>query len=160
MLSAKIGAALQRARKAKRISRAELAVTGGVSVRLIAELERGDRPNVSLETALQLLDAVGVSLRPAGAVTAADQKAAETVAFRQRAAVRRATWVGAVTTFADSDTPLPPASVPARLAAVASASALVHAIARANTQASSQRERGMQGEPPVARSRAARKRAR
>ena len=64
MLSAEIGRVLRDARKAQALSRAELAATSGVSVRLVAELERGERPNVSLETALQLLNALGIALRP------------------------------------------------------------------------------------------------
>ncbi len=62
MLSAKLGGILRHARKQIAMTREELARRAHVSVRLVAEMERGDRPNVSLETALKLLGIVGVSL--------------------------------------------------------------------------------------------------
>jgi transcriptional regulator with XRE-family HTH domain len=62
MLSNRIGKLLRNARQQLNLSRAELARRAGVSARLVAELERGQRPNVSLESALKLLGIVGVSV--------------------------------------------------------------------------------------------------
>ena len=55
MLSDSLGPLLKTARRQLSLSRKELASRAGVSPRLVAELERGQRPNVSLESALKLL---------------------------------------------------------------------------------------------------------
>jgi len=73
MLSDRVGGLLKNARQQLSLSRAEIAQRAGVSVRLVAELERGQRPNVSLESALKLLNIVGVSV----VATAPDGAAAE-----------------------------------------------------------------------------------
>ncbi|MEO6864388.1 MAG: helix-turn-helix transcriptional regulator [Gemmatimonadaceae bacterium] len=97
MLSTSIGPVLLNAREQLNLSRAELAQRCEVSERLLAELERGQRPNVSLETCLKLLTAVGISVRlnaPAGTVA---EIAAPSAAFLERAvraARRRQTWTG------------------------------------------------------------------
>lgn len=128
---------LRKARSAQGVSRAELAAKAGVSVRLVAELERGARPNVSLETALQLLRVVGVSLVPrAGAddgvsdTSPSRDAATEQRERAERSAARRATWVGSISTRAATHPPRPPATLAARLSAVSHASTLVHALSR------------------------------
>ena len=62
MLTDKLGAVLKSARKALGLTQQQLAARAGVSVRLWAEVERGIRPNVSLATALSMLQEVGLSL--------------------------------------------------------------------------------------------------
>ncbi len=128
MLSDAIGLELRTARTARGVSRASLAAQAGVSVRLVAELERGERPNVSLETALQLLRALGMTLRPAAAETIGDPDGARR-ARDERTAVRRATWVGAIASLSDERAPVPPDTIRGRIAAVTQASNLAHAIA-------------------------------
>lgn len=97
MFSKRLGELLQRARKQLNISREELARRAKVSTRLVAELERGQRPNVSLESSLKLLTLVGVSIvakAPDGA-TAEIRDARSTALERAaRAALRRRTWTG------------------------------------------------------------------
>jgi transcriptional regulator with XRE-family HTH domain len=61
-----IGALLRTAREALGLSQKELARRAQVSHRLWAEVERGERPNVSLKTALRMLGEVGVSIRLTG----------------------------------------------------------------------------------------------
>lgn len=63
MLSDQLGARLKCSRKALRLTQRELAQRAEVSERLWAKVERGERPNVSLETALRMLNLVGVSIR-------------------------------------------------------------------------------------------------
>jgi len=60
--SAPLGPLLKEARRRRGLSREALAAAVGVSTRLVGEFERGERPNVSLETALRLFDAVGIEL--------------------------------------------------------------------------------------------------
>jgi transcriptional regulator with XRE-family HTH domain len=135
MLSDNIGALLQRARKQSRLSRDELARRGGVSTRLVAELERCQRPNVSLESALRLLQAVGVSV----IVVAPDSERTEiggalsaSAARAARAQHRRETWTGRQIALNDEgDAPAPPRSAAQRLAAVAEVSTQAYAIAAA-----------------------------
>lgn len=97
MLSTSIGSLLLHARDQLNISRPELAQRCGVSGRLLAELERGQRPNVSLETCLKLLAAVGVSVRltaPSGTVAEIRAPSAACLERAARAARRRQTWTG------------------------------------------------------------------
>src|SRR5216110_3431006 len=97
MFSERIGNLLQNARRQLDLSREELARRGGVSTRLVAELERGQRPNVSLESALKLLNVVGVSVvakAPNGAAAEIRSEAAATLERAARAARRRQTWTG------------------------------------------------------------------
>jgi len=97
---------------------AALAAEVGVSPRLVSEFERGLRPHVSLETAMRLLQHVGAPLTvPIGsAVADEDQARAE------RAARRRQTWRGTVSTLAAQALPDAPSSPAERLLAVATAS--------------------------------------
>ncbi len=97
MPTEQIGALLRRSRKALGITQRELAQRAGVSVRLWAEVERGERPNVSLESALRMLSLVGVSVRldgPLGAFRISADPAVAAESRAARAAVRRATWEG------------------------------------------------------------------
>ena len=63
MLTDQVGSLLRSARKTLGLTQAELARRARVSERLWAEVERGERPNVSLETALRMLSEVGVTVR-------------------------------------------------------------------------------------------------
>ena len=127
MLSAAIGLALREARKSRGLSRAELATTSSVSLRLVAEFERGARPNISLETAVKLLAAVGLSLHAASHTGLASAESGRVA----RRAMRVETWTGSVSTLKASRPAIPLDTVAARLAAVTSVSRLGHAIAHA-----------------------------
>jgi len=134
MMSATIGEVLRQARKAQGVSRADLAALGGVSTRLVAELERGERPNVSLETSLQLLKAVGITMRlstPGGVVRVLRDPETAGAERAARAAVRRNTWVGMRVGLDEAEMPLPPATAGERLSAVAQVSRRVNALANA-----------------------------
>lgn len=69
-----------------------LSATIGVSVRLLSELERGVRPNVSLETTLQLLRALGMALRVSDWPNTGDGE----LDREARRASRVTTWVGSI----------------------------------------------------------------
>lgn len=97
MLTTQTADLLKTTRKTLRLSQKELAGRAGVSLRLVAEVERGERPHVSFETALRLLGAVGISIRltdPLGNSCELGNPSGEAVARAARAAVRRATWQG------------------------------------------------------------------
>ena len=88
---------LKSARKAAGLSQKEVASRAQVSTRLWAEVERGERPNVSLTTAIRMLGEVGVTVRltdPLGARRELRTPGVEAAARSARAAVRRATWTG------------------------------------------------------------------
>ena len=132
MLSDPIGDLLRRARRQRNLSRAALAKRARVSVRLVAELERGQRPNVSLESALKLLRVVGVSV----VATAPDGAAAEIRSVPAasdrlaRAARRRQTWTGRhLSLQGEGKDPGPAKSKATRLASVAQVSRQAFAIA-------------------------------
>jgi len=91
-----LATALRDARRQQGLSIATLAVDAGVSPRLISEFEQGKRPNVSLETALRLLARVGVSVQ-LNSVPMDDAQQARA----QRAAVRRSSWTGSLSTLAE-----------------------------------------------------------
>jgi len=137
MLSSAFGATLRTAREGRDLSRADLAKRAKVSVRLLAELERGERPNVSLETALHLLRLVGLSVAaiPRSGRVSEPPSAwldDEQSARAERAAHRRKTWTGRRVRLADSsDEPAAPRSIARRIELVAEVSQLTHAIARA-----------------------------
>lgn len=98
MLSEKLGQLLLHARKLQKLSREDLARCAGVSTRLVAELERGERPNVSLESALKLLGYVGVSVvvqAPDGSVAQVRDADSAHIERAARAVVRRRMWTGA-----------------------------------------------------------------
>ena len=116
-----LAASLRAARRARGLSIAQLATLAGVSPRLVGELERGLRANVSFDTATRLLALVGVSI----AFHRQTPGATDDAARRTRAERRKRTWSGEQTTLA-GQAPPPPSSAPAeRLTAVARASLLV-----------------------------------
>lgn len=115
---------LRDARRRRGLSIAALATEAAVSPRLISEFEQGKRNNVSLETALRLLSLVGVTIRLQDAAdpsTAAQARA-------ERAARRRSSWTGSLTTLQAQVDASAPSSPAARLGAVAHASALATAL--------------------------------
>jgi transcriptional regulator with XRE-family HTH domain len=57
------GAQLRAARRERQLTQAQAAVLAGVGVRLWNEAENGRRAQVGLETALRMLQAVGIELR-------------------------------------------------------------------------------------------------
>ena len=133
MLSARIGVLLKDARRHLSLSRADLAQRVGVSVRLVAELERGQRPNVSLESALKLLNVVGVSViaqAPHGAAAEIRGESAAALERAARAAQRRQTWTGRrVHLHDEGNDPRPARSKAKRLASVAQVSKQAYVIA-------------------------------
>jgi transcriptional regulator with XRE-family HTH domain len=135
MFSERIGSLLKSARQQLNVSREELARRGGVSPRLVAELERGQRPNVSLESALKLLNAVGVSVvatAPNGAATEIRSVSGQVLERAARAARRRQTWTGRHVHLHDEDDgPRSARSRSKRLSAVAQVSKQAYLIAAA-----------------------------
>jgi transcriptional regulator with XRE-family HTH domain len=132
MLASRLGTLLRSARTHRNLSRAELAKRGGVSVRLVAELEQGKRPNVSLESALKLLRAAGVSVvarAPDGGVVEIRDPAAAALEREERAEQRRKTWTGRLVRLHSSgDEPRPERSKSKRLASVGQLSRHAYAI--------------------------------
>jgi len=125
---------LRAARLASGVTQRDLAERAGVSQRWWAEVERGERPNVSLATALRMLRAVGIGVE----LTDSRRRAG----FAERAAARRATWTGRQTTLADSAEPPPaPRGRGARLAAVTAVSQQAFAISQAKQLANGRRRR-------------------
>jgi transcriptional regulator with XRE-family HTH domain len=135
MLASRFGMLLKSARKHRRLSRAELAERGGVSLRLVAELEQGKRPNVSFESALKLLSAAGVSVvarAPDGGVVEIRDPSATALERDARSAQRRRTWTGRqVQLHASGGEPRPERSKSKRLASVGQISRQAYAIAAA-----------------------------
>jgi transcriptional regulator with XRE-family HTH domain len=134
MFSERVGVLLKHARKQLNLSRGELADRAGVSTRLVAELERGQRPNVSLESALKLLNLVGVSLNATGAsgATAESANASHEQQRAARAARRRQSWTGRQIHLHDEgDDPRPARSKAKRLSAVSQVSRQAYLIAGA-----------------------------
>ena len=152
MLSARIGVLLKDARRYLSLSRADLAQRGGVSVRLVAELERGQRPNVSLESALKLLNVVGVSViakAPHGAaaeIRGESAAALERAARAARAALRRQTWTGRQVHLHDEgNDPRPERSKAKRVASVAQVSKQAYVIAVAGQHRKGVQAKGKSG---------------
>jgi len=133
MLSDSLGLLLKNARTQLSWSRRELASRAGVSPRLVAELERGQRPNVSLESALTLLNIAGVSIvarTPNGAGAEIRGANAGDLERAARAAHRRRTWKSHRVSLHDlSDGPSVSRSKTGRLASVARVSSQAYAIA-------------------------------
>ena len=136
MFSERIGVLLRHARKDLKLSRAELASRGGVSTRLVAELERGQRPNVSLESALKLLNVLGVSVvarAPSGATAEIRNASTRGLERAARAERRRQTWTGRhVHLHDEGDDPPPGRSIAKRVAAVSQVSRQAYSIASAS----------------------------
>ena len=149
MLSARIGVLLKDARRHLSLSRADLAQRGGVSVRLVAELERGQRPNVSLESALKLLNVVGVSVivrAPHGAAAEIRGEHAASLERAARAALRRQTWTGRQVHLHDEgNDPRPERSKAKRVASVAQVSKQAYVIAFAGQHHKGVQAKGKSG---------------
>ena len=149
MLSARIGVLLKDARRHLSLSRADLAQRGEVSVRLVAELERGQRPNVSLESALKLLNVVGVSIiaqAPHGAAAEIRGESAAALERAARATQRRQTWTGRQVHLHDEgNDPRPERSKAQRLASVAQVSKQAYLIAVAGQHRKGVQAKGKAG---------------
>ena len=133
MLTDQVGSLLRSARKTLGLSQKELARRANVSERLWAEVERGERPNVSLETALRMLSQVGVSVRlndPLGTSRELGDAQTTVAARAARAAMRRATWNGTQTTLSEESVPPKAGKAGGRLRAVGQVSEQAFAIAR------------------------------
>lgn len=135
MLSTPIGPFVRAARRRLGLSQADLALRARVSARLVAELERGERPNVSLETTLELLGVLGISVRLAshdGEVVEIRGSTAEVLDRQARAARRRKIWTGQRVSLRDSgEAPAAGRSAEERLRAVAEISRQAYAVAGA-----------------------------
>ncbi|MBK6486699.1 MAG: helix-turn-helix transcriptional regulator [Gemmatimonadetes bacterium] len=135
MLTDQVGVLLKRSRKALRLTQKELAQRAGVSERLWAEVERAERPNVSLETALRMLSLVGVSIRlddPLGTTHVLHDASSAAAARAARAAIRRTTWRGRQTRLSEEGTDVRPPADPAQgVGAVARVSEQAFAVANA-----------------------------
>lgn len=149
MLSARIGVLLKDARRHLGLSRAGLAQRGGVSVRLVAELERGQRPNVSLESALKLLTVVGVSVvakAPHGVAAEIRGESAAVLERAERAVRRRQTWTGRQVHLHDEgNDPRPVRSKSKRLVSVAQVSKQAYLVALAGQRHTGVQARGKSG---------------
>jgi transcriptional regulator with XRE-family HTH domain len=155
MLSDQIGALLREARRSRDLSQAKLAQLSGVSTRLVAEVERGMRPNVGLEAVLRLLSIAGVAVRlsgPTGAVAELHSAAgadAEREERAARAARRRETWTGRHVALARSGAaPSGGRSALERLGAVGQVSRQAHAFARAGRGVATGTSRASERTPP------------
>lgn len=122
-----IAKALRKARIAKGYSIGTLAELGGVSPRLVSEMERGLRPHVSLDTALRLLQLVDAKLAIGPHALIDDEERAR----RARAEHRRRTWRVVKTTLDQQGDPELPETPADRLLAVAEVSRLAYGIQRA-----------------------------
>lgn len=97
MMDEQLGRVIRVARESLGLTQKALALRAGVSTRLWAEVERGERPNVSFSSALRMLAEVGVSVRltePGGTITPLEDTRSLAVARAARAVVRRGTWTG------------------------------------------------------------------
>lgn len=128
---------LRAARKARGLSIAQLATLAEVSPRLISEVERGMRAHVSYETAMRLLQLVGVAVT----FDAQSPSDAAADAARIRAEQRRTRWTGEQSTLRQQAPPPAPASAVARLEAVADASRLAAGLRRASHATAAVRSR-------------------
>ena len=141
MISKRISALLREARLRGGLSQSELAERAHVSTRLVAELERGQRPNASLETVLQLLHELGVSLRltePGGSSTELPGRDSVALARQARAQYRRETWMGGhVTLTASGSPPSGGHTMADRLAAVSSVSRQAYIMAHVGAKSTS-----------------------
>lgn len=123
-------ALLKSARQQLGLSRDALASKTDVSMRLVAEFERGQRSNVSLESALRLFKTVGITIVARAPHGLAVEIGGTASARLGRAAHRRETWTGRHVHLRDSgDAPLATRSLPRRIASVAAISKAAYAIA-------------------------------
>lgn len=134
MITDVLGDLLRETRKALGLTQKEIAERAEVSTRLWAEVERGERPNVSLATALRMLSEVGVVVRlnePLGTSRELRDAGTDAAARAARAAMRRTTWTGRqVLLEQEGADDQPPTSGRDRLAAVTVVSEQAFAIAR------------------------------
>jgi transcriptional regulator with XRE-family HTH domain len=133
-LSTLVGDLLHSARRESNITREQLARRAGVSTRLVGELERGQRPNVSLKSALKLLNLVGATVvlkSPGGMATEIADSATANLQRSARAAVRRKNWTGRQIPLHEEQTaPRGGRLATTRLAAVAAVSRAGFAMSR------------------------------
>ncbi len=138
MRSDRIGLLLKSSRRQLGLTREAIAKLAGVSPRLVAELERGQRPNVSLESALRLLDIAGVAVvagTPDGAVTEIHTKSVAVLHRLARAERRRKTWTGRHLSLREEGVdPRPVGATSKRLAAVAEVSRQAYALPSAQSR--------------------------
>jgi transcriptional regulator with XRE-family HTH domain len=131
--SQQLATLLKSSRKALGLTQAAAAERSGVSVRLWAEVERAERPNVSLETALRMLAEVGVTMRlsTADGIVASIRTSESDAATRAaRAELRRQTWTGRKIRLMDDDDVTPMHNDPAeQISAVTRVSEQAFAIA-------------------------------
>ena len=134
MLADQVAELLKATRQFLGLTQKELAIRAKVSHRLWAELERGERPNVSLATALRMLSEVGITVRlegPSGRSRELRDTRSSAAGRAARAAVRRATWQGRQLRLAQEGKSDPAARTGAdRVAAVGRVSEQAFAIAR------------------------------
>lgn len=129
-----LASTLRSARTSRGLSIARLALLAHVSPRLISELERGMRAHVSFETAMRLLQLVGVSV-----VFDRQPHRSSDTAAQVRAERRASSWIGAKATLATQAPPQPAASAADRLGAVARASLLTAGLQNAYHDAATSR---------------------
>lgn len=101
-----LGAMLRSTRKRLGLTQTDAAKRAGVSVRLWAEVERGERENVSFDTLVRMLSEIGIEVvleGPAGDRVGVTSGAAALRARSVRASIRRATWTGRQLTLGDDD---------------------------------------------------------
>jgi transcriptional regulator with XRE-family HTH domain len=133
MLAEQIGALVRGARKDMRLSQSELARRAGVSHRLLAELERGERPNVSLETGMRILGVLGIRVEltdPNGVTREITDPDATAAARHARAERRRATWSGRQIQLEREGTAPTAGRASSRLAAVSLVTQQAYALAK------------------------------
>ena len=126
MRAQQIAKSLRSARLTLGATQKDMAERVGVSPRLWAEVERGERPNVSLETALRMLNSVGVQLRIGNVPLPEPTEEEERLA---RAAHRRATWTGRQIALTDEHEPPADRDPVRRFKAVGIVSATAYAFA-------------------------------
>ena len=133
MENREIAEALRLARLRRGTTQRDIAAQVGVSTRLWAEFERGERPNVSLQTVLRMADAVGLRF------TIADARPEVEIAIssaRERAERRRAEWTGGHALLgADIEPSVQLLTSAERFVAVAEVSQLAYAMAGAAARA-------------------------
>lgn len=154
MLTKDIGATLRRARKALGITQAALARRALVTTRLVGELERGARPNVSLETALRIFAEVGITVRLTvlheNSVNVAEPASVDSARLA-RAAARRATWSGRQIRLRDEGREAPARRHDVKhIGAVARVSEQAFAIARATQETGSSANAALKRTPKAA----------
>ncbi|MHB1264341.1 MAG: helix-turn-helix domain-containing protein [Gemmatimonadaceae bacterium] len=135
MRSSPVGSFIRASRRRLGLSQADLALRVGVSARLVAELERGERPNVSLETTLELFSVLGISVRlesHGGDVVEIRGASAGLLDRQARAVRRRMSWTGQRVALRESgEAPAAGRSAEERLRAVAEVSRQAYAVAGA-----------------------------